>query len=73
MRALRRDYEALWESQIDALIAAGQWRIADSPRLSRLAFMGALNWSVQWYRPERGDTIAGLTDTVCRSFLEETT
>lgn len=68
---MRRDYEALWEAQIEALIQQGRWCHPREPRLSRLALMGALNWSVQWYRPQRGDTPARLAATLCALFLRE--
>ncbi len=71
VRQLRRNYEAMWEAQIDALIAARRWRGAESPRLSRLALMGAMNWAVQWFRPDRGDTIDALVDTLAQLFLKE--
>lgn len=71
VRQLRRDYEAMWEAQIDALIAARRWRSAESPRLSRMALMGAMNWAVQWFRPDRGDTIDALVDTLAQLFLKE--
>lgn len=71
VRQLRRDYEGMWEAQIDALIAVGCWRGAESPRLSRMALMGAMNWAVQWFRPDRGDTIDALVDTLAQLFLKE--
>ena len=71
VRKLRRDYEALWESHISRLIQEGRWRDPAEPRLSRLALMGALNWSVQWFRPQRGDTIDGLANTLCALFLKD--
>lgn len=69
MRQLRRGYEMMWETQIEALIAEGRWRHSSEPRLSRLALMGALNWSVQWFRPGRGDTVERLAETLCGLFL----
>lgn len=69
IRQLRRAYDSMWEAQIEALIQEGRWRGSGEPRLSRLALMGALNWSVQWFRPSRGDTIEGLAATLCDLFL----
>jgi hypothetical protein len=68
---LRREYEGMWEAQIATLIREGRWRLPEEPRLSRLALMGALNWSVQWFRPQRGDTPARLAETLCALFLRE--
>lgn len=69
VRQLRRDYETMWEAQIEALIQEGRWRQSSEPRLSRLTLMGALNWSVQWFRPNHGDTVERLAETLCELFL----
>ena len=47
---IKADYEAPWMPVLQALHAAGALK-AD-PALARMFIMGALNWSVQWYRPE---------------------
>ena len=49
---LQRDYEAAWAEVLQALSAAGSIR-ADA-RVARLMMLGALNWSVQWYKPKQG-------------------
>lgn len=48
-------YEALWQDVLKDLKRAGE--IADDSRVTRLFLMGALNWTVQWYRPEGGRTV----------------
>ena len=68
-RQFHREYDALWEAQIEALIREGRWRLTSDLRLSRNALMGALNWSVQWFRPSRGDTYDGLAGFLCEMFL----
>ncbi len=48
---LQRDYEAAWAASArQALCAAG--RIRADARVARLMMLGALNWSVQWYKPK---------------------
>ena len=69
VRQFRRGYDALWEAQIQDLIRAGRWRLPGEARLSRMALMGALNWSVQWFRPSRGDTYEGVAGFLCDMFL----
>lgn len=64
---LQRDYEGAWRETIDALHAAG--RIGGDARTARLMILGALNWSVQWYRPQGGATIDELTDRVLQLFV----
>jgi len=49
--SLRGRYEQGLVSLVEEGIQAGLFRKAD-PRLSVLAILGALNWSVKWYRPE---------------------
>ena len=69
VRQFHREYDALWEDQIAGLIREGRWRLTSDLRLSRMALMGALNWSVQWFRPGRGDTYEGLAGFLSEMFL----
>lgn len=64
---LQRAYEGAWRETIDALHAAG--RIGGDARTARLMMLGALNWSVQWYRPQGGATLEELTDRVLQLFV----
>lgn len=48
-------YEALWQKALRDLKRAGA--IGDDSRVTRLLLMGALNWTVQWYRPNGGRTV----------------
>ena len=66
---LQRDYEAAWAQVLDKLCAAG--RIRADPRLARLMVLGALNWSVQWYKPKRGASIDELTAQAMKLFLPD--
>jgi AcrR family transcriptional regulator len=51
IKRLQTDYEADWLPVLAALHAAG--RLRGDVKLARLLMLGALNWSVQWYRVER--------------------
>jgi AcrR family transcriptional regulator len=64
---LQRDYERAWGQAIDALHAQG--RIGGEARLARLMILGALNWSVQWYRAGQGATLDALTDNAIALFV----
>lgn len=48
--ALKDRYEAMWQKALQDLKRAGL--IADDSQVARLFLMGALNWTVQWYRPD---------------------
>jgi AcrR family transcriptional regulator len=75
--ALKDAYEAVWVPVLTALYASGQ--LAGDPVLARLMIFGALNWTVQWYRPppprasraQRRATLDDLTTTALQLFLKE--
>jgi AcrR family transcriptional regulator len=52
---LKDRYEAVWEAVIDKLHASGDWAMPS--RFDRLMIFGALNWTVQWYKPGSGADI----------------
>lgn len=64
---LQRDYEGAWGDALQALAAAG--RIGADARIARLMMLGALNWSVQWYKPKRGASLDDLSDQAMRLFV----
>jgi AcrR family transcriptional regulator len=64
---LQRDYEAAWSEALQALCAAGRLR-ADA-RMARLMMLGALNWSVQWYKPKKGASLDELSEQALQLFL----
>lgn len=66
---LQRDYEAAWGDVLQALAAAG--RIDADARIARLMMLGALNWSVQWYKPKRGASLDELTDQAMQLFAPQ--
>ncbi|MDH2296790.1 TetR/AcrR family transcriptional regulator [Cobetia sp. 29-18-1] len=65
---LRDDYEDLWRDAIASAVAAGL--LKGDAALLRQFMLGALNWTVRWYRPdgERSpDELAeALVDSLCR-------
>jgi AcrR family transcriptional regulator len=52
-RVHRRRYEAVWEALIEEVIAAGAAPAGVSAESLRLAVLGMMNWSAEWYRPNR--------------------
>lgn len=50
--ALKDRYEAVWDEAIAALHRSGDWAMPS--QLDRLLIFGALNWTVQWYKPGGG-------------------
>ena len=69
MRLLGENYEALWMPTLNALHAGGQLRAPAA--LARLLILGALNWSVQWYNPQKTASLSELTDAALCLFLKE--
>jgi AcrR family transcriptional regulator len=63
---LQRSYEAAWSDALQAMHAAG--RLAADAGVARLMMLGALNWSVQWYKPRRGASLDELSEQVMRLF-----
>lgn len=62
--ALRDEYESHIARALEELAQTGL--IPNNTRLFRLFLLGALNWTVQWYRPDGNLTIEQLAD----GFLE---
>ena len=52
---VRDAYEARWAALLDELRAIGAIRSTADTRLARLALFGAMNWSVEWFDPSRGN------------------
>lgn len=53
VRAARRAYEDVWRALIAELQAAGALPPERSPDLLRYLILGAMNGSIDWFRPER--------------------
>lgn len=67
---VKDDYEALWMPVLQAL--ADQGALQAEPAVARLFIFGALNWSVQWFDPQRGMSLDQLTDQALALFIRET-
>jgi len=58
VRSVRRAYEDVWRGLIGELQEAGTLAPERSPDALRLFILGALNGSIDWYRPERFEIAA---------------
>lgn len=66
--ARRDEYERLVRGAIEEGAASGAFRPVDV-KLTALALLGALNWTVVWWRPEQGAP-ARIADGIADTFLE---
>jgi AcrR family transcriptional regulator len=57
-----------YEATFRELVAALPLPDAVSPRLFRLALLGALNWTPTWYQPGGGDGPAAIADGIVDAF-----
>jgi AcrR family transcriptional regulator len=64
---LQADYESAWTPVLEVLHASGQ--LHAPVKLSRLLILGALNWSVQWFNPQKGASLDELTDAAMALFF----
>lgn len=65
--ALKDRYDQLWQVAIGELKQAGLIR-TDS-KVARLLLLGAINYSVQWYKPGKGLDLDQLADEAVAMFL----
>lgn len=65
--ALKDRYEAVWDDAIAALHHSGAWAMPS--QFDRLLIFGALNWTVQWYKPGNGADVAELANQAMRFIL----
>jgi AcrR family transcriptional regulator len=63
----RRDYEEVWRGLLDDAAASEVLPPAMDRNAARLAILGALNWSLEWYDPALGKP-SGLTQTLLAAF-----
>jgi AcrR family transcriptional regulator len=56
---LRREYGAIWRGLFEEAAASGELNPTLDPRAARMLIIGALNWTPEWWNPERGsaDTV----------------
>jgi len=64
---VKADYEAQWMPVLQALHGMGA--LQTEPALARLFILGALNWAVQWYRPDGRLSLDALTGQALRLFV----
>ncbi|MRW87224.1 TetR family transcriptional regulator [Pseudoduganella sp. FT26W] len=65
--ALKDRYEAVWDRAIAALHHSGDWLMPS--QFDRLLIFGALNWTVQWYKPGSGADVRELAHQAMRFIL----
>ena len=51
---MRRAYARYWDELLQAALGAGALRQDTNFAVIRLFLIGALNWTVEWYNPNRG-------------------
>ena len=65
---LKDRYDDCWQRMLSELKHAGL--IKDDSKVVRLLLLGAINYSVQWYRPGKGVTLDQLADQTMELFLK---
>jgi AcrR family transcriptional regulator len=53
-RVVRRAYADYWDSLFESALASGELRQDTSTSMIRFFVIGALNWTAEWYNPQRG-------------------
>jgi AcrR family transcriptional regulator len=53
-RKIRREYADYWDRLLDDALQRGELRPDTSTAIIRLFVIGALNWTVEWYNPQKG-------------------
>lgn len=53
-KVIRRAYADYWDHLFESALASGELRHDTSTAIIRLFVIGALNWTVEWYNPQRG-------------------
>jgi TetR/AcrR family transcriptional regulator, cholesterol catabolism regulator len=53
LHQVRRDYETVWRDLIGEASNASLLPPGAEPNAVRLAILGALNWSLEWFDPRR--------------------
>ncbi|MFN6992914.1 MAG: TetR/AcrR family transcriptional regulator [Aquincola tertiaricarbonis] len=53
-RKIRRDYADYWDGLLEDALKRGELRSDTSTAIVRLFLIGALNWTVEWYNPQKG-------------------
>jgi AcrR family transcriptional regulator len=53
-RKIRRSYADYWDRLLEDALKRGELRVDTSTAVIRLFVIGALNWTVEWYNPQKG-------------------
>jgi AcrR family transcriptional regulator len=53
-RKIRREYADYWDRLLEDALQRGELRPDTSTAIVRLFVIGALNWTVEWYNPQKG-------------------
>ncbi|GAC1354450.1 MAG: TetR/AcrR family transcriptional regulator [Variovorax sp.] len=53
-RKIRRSYADYWDRLLEDALKRGELRPDTSTAVIRLFVIGALNWTVEWYNPQKG-------------------
>jgi len=53
-RKIRREYTDFWDALLDEAMRRGELRRDIGTTIARLFVIGALNWTVEWYNPQKG-------------------
>jgi len=64
---LKDRYDQLWQKVVDELKEAGL--LHSGSKVARLLLLGAVNYTMQWYRPGKGLSIDELADQTVEFFL----
>ena len=59
---IKDSYEATWMPVLEAL--AQQGALQAEPGVARLFIFGALNWAVQWFSPQKGQSLDALEEVM---------
>lgn len=63
MLPLYKRYERLWLKLLADGQACGSFADLGAPRLAMFGILGMCNWTVCWFEPERGATVAEVAET----------
>jgi hypothetical protein len=64
---VRRAYADYWDRLLGEALQRGELRADTSTAVIRLFVIGALNWTVEWYNPQKGsfqEFVKQVTDIV---------
>lgn len=67
VKVLHDRYDQLWQNLVNDLGAAGL--LARDGTVGRLLLLGAINYTVLWYKPEQGANLDQIADDVVAMFL----